>query len=270
MFTIYKITNLKNRKSYIGQTSKTIKDRLQRHIQTAMKFQLNTYFAKAIRKYGIENFIIEELETNILSQEEANRREIYYIALYNTKDKDKGYNSTIGGEGGNTFLNKNKQEMKIISKKITTALMGEKNGKHTVIYMKDTITDVEIRFGAYADCERFFEDKGYVFKRRIYADYAKRNQEYGIQQRLFGRYIFRFENDAYQRVTDYPKKSRERPYLIYNKETNEAFIGISKMECFEHFNLHVTPSGRCDIKNVDKTKYKLIDLKPYEYTRYLE
>lgn len=50
-----------------------------------------------MRKYKttLENFSI--IEDNILSKEEANAREIYYIELYNSFKN--GYNSTPGGDG---------------------------------------------------------------------------------------------------------------------------------------------------------------------------
>lgn len=57
---IYKITNLINSKIYIGQTIKKMQIRWKEH-QSAAKRGINTYFHKAIRKYGIENFVIEQI-----------------------------------------------------------------------------------------------------------------------------------------------------------------------------------------------------------------
>ena len=93
---IYKITNKVNGKSYIGQTRYTIEFRWRQHIHK----KDNTYFHNAIKKYGVDNFIVEKLEEcNI---EDLNEREIYYIAKYNTfKD---GYNLTIGGNGNRTLI----------------------------------------------------------------------------------------------------------------------------------------------------------------------
>ena len=79
---IYKITNIQNNKVYIGQTIRPIQERFKRHINDAINNILDTHFARAIRKYGKENFIIEKIdEAN--NQEELNNKEQYWIRKYN-------------------------------------------------------------------------------------------------------------------------------------------------------------------------------------------
>ena len=91
---IYKITNLINQKVYIGQTVKTIQKRYTQHKNNSNKqyfSQIALY--KAFNKYGIENFICEEIEeipNNLLDE-----REKYWIEYYNSYFD--GYNSTLGG-----------------------------------------------------------------------------------------------------------------------------------------------------------------------------
>ena len=97
---IYKITNIVNNKLYIGQTRKTIEERFQMHIKKA-KQHTNRYLYDAMNKYGYDNFIpseIEECDDSLLDE-----REIYWIAYYNTTNKQYGYNMTIGGGGGDTW-----------------------------------------------------------------------------------------------------------------------------------------------------------------------
>lgn len=48
-----------------------------------------------MKKYGIDKFYIEALE--ICDVNMLDYREIYYIDLYNSTDKSKGYNVSIGG-----------------------------------------------------------------------------------------------------------------------------------------------------------------------------
>lgn len=101
---IYQITNLVNYKTYIGKTTKTIEERFTRHCYNS-KTQ-NTYLYRAMRKYGINNFIIEVLEeTN-----DINEREIYWIKILQPD-----YNMTSGGDGGDTSNSPNfKEAMKLV------------------------------------------------------------------------------------------------------------------------------------------------------------
>ena len=52
---IYKYTNLINNKIYIGQTIQPLEERHKKHIS---QLNDNTYFHRAIKKYGIENFYL--------------------------------------------------------------------------------------------------------------------------------------------------------------------------------------------------------------------
>ena len=83
-----------NGKRYIGQTI-NYKRRWREHLWEAFNgSQLKVY--RAIRKYSIKIDAFSIIEENILTQEEANAKEKYYIKLYNSKIN--GYNSTWGGQ----------------------------------------------------------------------------------------------------------------------------------------------------------------------------
>lgn len=82
-------------------TTSSIQERWKQHIQ-ALNRGIDYALYQAIRKYGVENFIVEELEE--VPNEYLNDREKYYIATIKTYIKDgKGYNLTRGGEGGSTI-----------------------------------------------------------------------------------------------------------------------------------------------------------------------
>lgn len=123
---IYKITNIQNNKVYIGQTIRPIEQRFHRHINDALNNILDTHFARAIRKYGKENFIIETIDT-AESQEELNQKEQYWIKFYDSVHQ--GYNETdaISKCGGNTYQSKSDEEMKAIKDKIRQTKLGAKN-----------------------------------------------------------------------------------------------------------------------------------------------
>lgn len=58
---IYKITNLVNNKVYIGQTKQTLKRRYAHHLSSAR--HRDNYLYRAMRKYKVENFKIEQIDT---------------------------------------------------------------------------------------------------------------------------------------------------------------------------------------------------------------
>ena len=62
---IYKITNQVNGKFYVGKTMKSLPTRFYNHCYDAINRNSTSYFHRAIRKYGKENFIIEEKLGNI-------------------------------------------------------------------------------------------------------------------------------------------------------------------------------------------------------------
>lgn len=91
---IYKITNTLNNKIYIGQTIKTVQKRFTQHKNNSNK----EYFSqivlyKAFNKYGIENFVCEEIEE--VTNDKLDERERYWINYYDSYFN--GYNSTLGG-----------------------------------------------------------------------------------------------------------------------------------------------------------------------------
>lgn len=97
MIGIYKITNLVNGKSYIGQ-SVNIQKRFNAHRSAAFNPNNKNYdfpLYKAIRKYGIENFKFEILEE--CDKSELNDKEVWYITQYQTHSK-LGYNQDDGGD----------------------------------------------------------------------------------------------------------------------------------------------------------------------------
>ncbi len=102
MFYIYKITNKINNKVYIGLTTLTINKRWNGHKRIAKKSNKPLYCA--MRKYGLENFIIEKVDEtdDIVKLGELERENIKY---YNSTDPKYGYNLTHGGESNQLDAN---------------------------------------------------------------------------------------------------------------------------------------------------------------------
>lgn len=95
MFYIYRITNLINGKTYVGQHEYK---------------KLNEYYmgsgvhlVRAQKKYGMENFKKEILVFNISTQEHANLLEETFIAAEREKvGRENCYNISDGGQGNHT------------------------------------------------------------------------------------------------------------------------------------------------------------------------
>lgn len=91
--TIYCLTNKVNNKKYIGFTTQ-LKDRLICH-KAASKHH-NTHIARAVRKYGWENFEVEVLCVNKDHKFTLEVMEPYYIKIYDSIKS--GYNMSSGGD----------------------------------------------------------------------------------------------------------------------------------------------------------------------------
>lgn len=92
---IYKITNLINGKCYIGQTTRSVEER----VKGSFSYKGCTFLKKAFDKYGFDNFKIETLE-ECGSVEELNFLEQYYIKHFDSTNKKIGYNICTGGQSG--------------------------------------------------------------------------------------------------------------------------------------------------------------------------
>lgn len=99
MYSIYQHYNTVNGKSYVGKTKQTPHRRWLAHIGNANN-GLESYFARAIRKYGKGAFVCQIL-TACEANEDANRLEKLWIIALRTYDPKFGYNMKMGGEGGN-------------------------------------------------------------------------------------------------------------------------------------------------------------------------
>lgn len=122
---IYKITNLLNNKSYIGQTIKPAEERWKEHQAHAYGKHINDqnkHLYRAMRKYGIENFSFEVVQDNIETFEQLDKAEIYWIDFYQSFLY--GYNETFGGQ---------KHHKKLPNKEIIQDYMVTKSARKTAL-----------------------------------------------------------------------------------------------------------------------------------------
>lgn len=104
---IYSILNKKTNKSYIGQTTSTIKERKRKHWNLLRTNQhYNSYLQHSFNKYGEKNFEIFPLIK--CEDKDLDKYEDIFIKLFKTKYNQNGYNIRDGGQFRLTQEMKNK------------------------------------------------------------------------------------------------------------------------------------------------------------------
>lgn len=114
MWYIYRITNLLNGKTYIGQH--------QYKSQNDDYFGSGKHLKSAVKKYGQENFKKDILVSKIPNRKSADRAEIMYIKMERERGKAE-YNITDGGEG---FRGNHREDTR---NKISCSLKGNQRAK---------------------------------------------------------------------------------------------------------------------------------------------
>ena len=108
---IYKI-DFPNDKAYIGLTTTSLKIRQSQHKGCA-KRNINRPLYKALKSFKMEDtFELIEIDTAD-TKEELCEKEILYIQMYNSFDKEYGYNMTLGGEGSNGYVYTQEQKQNL-------------------------------------------------------------------------------------------------------------------------------------------------------------
>ncbi len=127
MFVLYKLTSKTSGKSYIGYSKKTLNERWDEHQREARRSRKKYKIHYAIRKYGANDFLVEQIDETI-TLHEALQKEIELISKYNTFYD--GYNMTLGGETpspGMKGKHHTTQSKKNISKSLTDKPKSEEH-----------------------------------------------------------------------------------------------------------------------------------------------
>lgn len=121
---VYKITNIKNNKIYIGVSRNLGKRRKEHKYRLSANRHVNKLLQSDFNKYGENSFSFEILE--IAPVEKLYVLEKYYIEKYDSYKN--GYNMTIGGDGsyGHAVSDKTKKHLSEINTGINNPNWGRK------------------------------------------------------------------------------------------------------------------------------------------------
>jgi len=146
---VYKITNKINGKFYIGKTVNPLYVRFSQHKHLALKKKENIYFYNAIRKYGIESFQIELIET-LDNNDKLTLRERYWIKKLNPD-----YNLSEGGEGNLGYRFTDEQR-----KYLSNAKKGKKlSEQHIDSLRKANLAEKNPMYGRCGELNPFYGKK---------------------------------------------------------------------------------------------------------------
>lgn len=136
MFSIYILKNKINNKVYIGQTIKSLQRRLVVHRAAGNTKNPKTKIARAIKKYGKENFFIELINSSY-TQEEADKLECFYIEKFNSIKY--GYNISPGGEAKRNVTAETR-------KRLAKGMKGKFHSKETIQLMSESNSGIKNPF----------------------------------------------------------------------------------------------------------------------------
>jgi group I intron endonuclease len=210
--------------------------RWQEHINNANAGSYRD-FQQAIREYGQENFKHEIIEDNILTVEETNEAEMFWIKWYNTKEPF-GYNMTDGGEGVKRLKmspeSRNKMRLKKLGKKLgphseihkqrlRASNKGKKRSKENIeknrishsfpILQYDANMNLIQRFNSIGEASKATKIKGHIIvnNAKLLLKCDKKNK-----------FIWRYENDTHRfKHTQRNKRMIVYQFDLFGKLINE-------------------------------------------------
>lgn len=231
---IYKITCSVNGKVYIGQTIRPLDERFKRHLNDAEKAESpKIKFQRAIKKYGAQNFYIEKID-EASSKEELDLKEKFWINSYDSTKK--GYNSALGGEGGNTYYGRTDGDMEATSRKISNALKGRKNGNSDQIKCISIKTGEEHFFETLGECLNFFGIKNH----QVISDRARgkintfwRDEwKFAFEDNDYGEYVFAPDRKTSGRTVLLIKDGKTFSFVSKNKACQ--FLGLKRAQLIDN------------------------------------
>ena len=191
---IYKITNVINGKIYIGQSINILNRWIQHRCSND-----NMPIHRAMRKYGVDNFILEILEE--CDRTELDEREIYWIGYYDGYNDINCYNATRGGEGASHPIKLSDSEVLEIIEYLKQDVPIKEISKYYNVSDK-TISDIN------CGRSRIQPNQVYPIRANPYSkqkEYDKQFSESGKEiQKYHSQEILQCDKDTHEIIKEYP------------------------------------------------------------------
>lgn len=131
---IYKVTNTKNNKIYIGLSTRSLNYRKIAYKSAVKSKKLSRHAViNAMKRHGFENFIFEQIDSSCC-EKSLKDKEIYWIKHFDSMNFSKGYNRSPGGDLASLeTIAKRSQSLKKVPRtkewkeNIRKALLGQKH-----------------------------------------------------------------------------------------------------------------------------------------------
>ena len=185
---VYKITNETNGKVYIGITNQGYEVRWYKHCSDAeCKSEFPVH--NAIRKYGKENFQIEVIETiEDKDYDYLKEREIYWIKKFDSYNREKGYNLTLGGDGTFGRFHSEETKDKIRQKALGRTWSDEMRKKASESHKANNYDSVEMSKRCIKGNEIRWSDQKQREKASVNNPRNRKVYQYDREMNLLGEY----------------------------------------------------------------------------------
>ena len=255
MLIVYKVTNIKNNKIYIGITTTSLHKRRKGHEHAwSCKTKKATYFDQCLHKEGLENFKWEVIDETANNLYELSNLERYYIKKYNSfYDTGYGYNRTTGGQSSFKLSEESKKLVSLAQMGKLNHMYGKCGKLNPASKMVYNVTD-DIIYENGAICikeENLPASKLYAVCRG--------------DRKTVGNKVYRYVNEKGEILNDYFNDNK-----IYNLTTGKSYYFIKEIQNHYLEKDMQTLRKRLNIIKNDKNKFIIHNNEVWSYNPNIE